>query len=172
MNAAKYYPQKYFLVYLWPQTCPFFCDSWMHGGAWGQLQLQRKYSKQMPLWIWTAEGGGLLACFHAHSILPCLYLTFAACIALLRYKWTFETHWWKELGSLPVAIAMFPLRVCPGLCMAFINIWAFSYRWEATLQFHDAGTTRKHVSMATPGLPHPTAFRCYWPQKQFFISQM
>lgn len=35
MNAAKYYPQKYFLIYLWPQKCLCFCDPRMHGRAWG-----------------------------------------------------------------------------------------------------------------------------------------
>lgn len=35
ISAAKYYPQKYFLIYLWPQKCLCFCDPRIQGRAWG-----------------------------------------------------------------------------------------------------------------------------------------
>lgn len=78
MSAAKYYPQKYFLIYLWPQKCLCFCDPRMHGRAWGPDSTSKNVLKaDTRLFRSGQQWGEPRACFHADPILARLHKVFA-----------------------------------------------------------------------------------------------
>lgn len=180
MNAAKYYHQKIFAsLFVATETSLllWFLNAWQSVGPASTSKEEFKADASLDQNCRAGRLTGLFSCTF-YSIMSLSHLC-SVCrshclwIALPRYKWILETHWWKELRSFPIAIALFPLGVCPGLCMTlFHHYLGVQLQMRSnSVQFHDAGSARKHVSMATPGLPHPTAFRCYWPQKQFFFPK-
>lgn len=123
------------------------------------ILLQRNCSKQTPASLGLSSNRGeFQACFQAYSILH----TVASSPSYPQAQIGLQDWWCKTLGSLFSVMAVFPLGVFPSLCMILFPQY-LGIRLQmrsSSMQFHDAGTAKKHISMATTGLPHTTAYRC------------
>lgn len=168
---------KAFLVYLWQQTRLLFWEPKMLASSFHFKG--RVFKANAPLDLSNSGGGGVW-----QAQFSCIYSTTYTLSYLhfmlrnnswhqigLLHKWDFGVRR-QSLRSLPVATALFSF----GTWLSFVHDSLASIsRLSAAdeKQCVEVSRCRHHwktwVSMATPGLPHPTVFRCYWPQKHFFF---
>ena len=153
-----------------------------NAGSKGQLPLQRESSKQTPLWTWAPVGGVSLTCLvfthvplYPVSVLPSLQAQ-KPLLSPDRSPYAQMGLWGPQIERV-WKVSLVQRLSSPLGCVSVWGMTFFPQHPGAQLQMRsstakcpDAGTTGKHVSMETPGLPHPTAFRCDWPQKHFFFN--